>query len=172
MNAINDTAELCPCQSGQNLNQCCGPLLSGDAKAETALALMRSRYSAFALQQVDYLLNTLATDNRQRADREDLARYAADMQWRGLEILAVEEGGERDIKGLVEFCAHYTNLASGQEGLLRERSNFVREQGRWVYLDGDISETDPLLPGKLAKKTGRNEPCPCGSGKKYKKCCL
>ncbi|MGE4560981.1 MAG: YchJ family metal-binding protein, partial [Desulfobulbus sp.] len=94
--------------------------------------------------------------------------------WCGLEILGTEQGQADDREGLVEFRA--TALADERLIVLRERSRFVREQGAWRYVDGEFIEEEqpvaavPSSPAK-AKKVGRNDPCPCGSGRKFKKCC-
>jgi SEC-C motif-containing protein len=83
--------------------------------------------------------------------------------WQKLEILRSEAGGENDAEGRVEFKAHW--LIGGRRGYLHETSRFLKEDGRWYYLDGQTH------PAPAAGKTGRNDPCPCGSGKKFKKCC-
>lgn len=116
---------------------------------------MRSRYSAYVLKQSAYLAQTWHPSTRPAALNID----ADPVSWQRLAMLACEAGGEGDAQGTVEFVAWY---AGGQ---LHERSRFVREGGRWFYVDGEI------LPAVAADKIGRNAPCPCGSGKKYKKCC-
>ena len=88
------------------------------------------------------------------------------VEWVGLEILDTVNGGVDDDAGVVEFTARYR-----KDGALlahRERSNFRREEGRWLYVDGDVN---PRAAPRRVDKTGRNQPCPCGSGKKFKKCC-
>lgn len=144
----------CPCGSGKPLAECCGRYHGGEA-APTAEALMRSRYSAFVLQDDGYLRDTWHP--KTRPSQLDLS--ADDSCWQGLEIVACRKGGLQDEEGVVEFVARY------QGGQLHERSRFVREQGRWFYLDGE------LLPPRQQPQPGRNAPCPCGSGKKYKRCC-
>jgi SEC-C motif-containing protein len=142
----------CPCGSGKPYGECCAPLHRGERGAATAEALMRSRYSAYVLKDGDYLRATWHTSTRPA-----LLELADDTtRWLGLRILAAAQGGEGDEAGSVEFAADY---AGGQ---LHERSRFVREGGRWRYLDGE------RLP---PVKVGRNEPCPCGSGRKFKRCC-
>ena len=82
-------------------------------------------------------------------------------------MVRVEAGGKEDDRGVVEFIARYKQ--KGVEHRHHERSRFARgEDGRWMYLDGDTVKPPPVLRGE---KVGRNQPCPCGSGKKYKKCC-
>jgi SEC-C motif-containing protein len=147
----------CPCGSEKRLSDCCGRLLAGEP-ADTAEALMRSRYSAYVLGNADYLLQSWHPSSR--PDTIDLAEG---LQWTGLTIRACRAGGPADSEGTVEFLAHY--VAGGRRGSLHETSRFVRENGHWLYLDGDIHE-----PGKTGT-VGRNQACPCGSGKKFKRCC-
>lgn len=123
----------CPCGSGSQYIACCGPLHDGRGTAETALALMRSRFSAFALGHADYLLTTWHRDTRpRRLELDD------DIVWRRLQIVDTDAGGRDDDNGVVEFRAQYER--HGKRGLLRERSRFTRSGGRWVYVDGDVED--------------------------------
>lgn len=124
-------ARRCPCGSGHGLGNCCGPLLQGVTDAPTAERLMRSRFSAFALGDVEYLL--ASWHPRTRPDRIDLDPK---QRWLFLDVLETESGGLLDTDGVVEFRAHYRD-ASGR-GELHERSRFVRVDRRWVYLDGAL----------------------------------
>ena len=146
---------------------CCGPLHAG-APAPTAEALMRSRYSAFARGDIDYLFDSLAPEARKDFDRKSTTHWAASSEWHGLEIVATEQGGAGDETGVVEFIAHFT--MEGERRAHRERSSFRRnpETGGWWFVDEAKAKKAPLV---LGKQPGRNDPCPCGSGKKYKKCC-
>jgi len=154
----------CPCGSGKALDACCGPYLSGAAPAPTAEALMRSRYSAFVTKNVDYLEETLLPETRHDFNREHITEWANNSEWTGLEVRTTEAGGEADSEGVVEFIARFR--VQGKDYVHHETSTFTRRDGRWFYVDG-IMGTRP----RTAPKVGRNEPCPCGSGKKYKKCC-
>ncbi len=116
---------------------------------------MRSRYSAYVLRDSDYLHHTWHSCSRP----EGLEIGNDDISWLRLQIIATEKGGEGDSEGSVEFAAYYHG------GQLHERSRFVREAGAWRYLDGE------LLPPLREERVGRNTPCPCGSGKKFKRCC-
>jgi SEC-C motif-containing protein len=156
----------CPCGSGRPFEACCGPHISGATPAPTAEALMRSRYSAFVKADVDYLHDTLAPESRHDFDRAETERWARESRWQGLEIHAAE-GGEGDETGAVEFTARYVH--KGKPFAHRELSKFRKEAGRWVYVDGTVGA--PPVEQRVAPKIGRNDPCPCGSGKKYKKCC-
>ena len=119
---------------------------------------MRSRYSAFVLNEAGYLFASWHPVTRP----ESLELEGATTEWLGLTILHTEAGGSDDEKGRVEFVASYRQ--EDREGKMHEASRFVREAGRWFYLDGTIQSEKPV-------KVGRNAPCPCGSGKKYKRCC-
>ncbi len=150
----------CPCGSGRAFADCCGPLIAG-AAAPTAEALMRSRYTAHVRGAIDYIVDTHDPATRATLDRRAIGRWARDSDWLGLTILAVDEAA-----GVVEFAARYR--ADGREQRHHERSRFIRADGRWCYRDG-VHVAPPVAA--RAVTVGRNEPCPCGSGKKHKKCC-
>lgn len=159
--------DACACGSGRLYAQCCAPIIAGETAPATAEALMRSRYTAFTVGAIDHLYETLAGRQRGDFDREAAESWSREAEWRGLDILAVEAGGATDESGSVEFVARYSQ--KGVEQRHHERARFVREGGLWRYDDGeDLSRP---IPVHVAPKPGRNEPCPCGSGLKYKKCC-
>ena len=112
----------CPC-GGAGWEVCCGPLLAGERQAVTAEALMRSRYSAFVVGDGEYLWRTW----HPRARPEFVE--PSGLEWVGLTILDVVDGGEVDQEGVVEFEARH------RDGVLHERSRFARRGGRWFYLD-------------------------------------
>jgi SEC-C motif-containing protein len=155
----------CPCGSGTTLDQCCGPIIAGDAAAPTAEAVMRSRFTAFARGNLDHVKRTLCREERETFEPAAAADMAK-VEWTRLEILSTSEGGDGDDGGTVTFAAHFRQ--DGKRLVHHERSTFRREDGLWVYVDGDINPKDPP---RQVEKVGRNEPCPCGSGKKFKKCC-
>lgn len=123
----------CPCGSGAAYADCCGALHRGrgaeGATAPTAERLMRSRFSAFAVADVPYLLETWHPSTRPKALSLDPG-----LQWRRLEIVATTRGGVDDDAGTVEFVAHYWDAAAGRGGQQHEDSVFVREAGRWLYV--------------------------------------
>ena len=122
--------EPCRCGSGNAYDDCCGPLHRRERRASTALALMRSRFCAFALGQTDYLLDTW--ERRQRPDALELDDGTV---WRRLQIVDVQDGADDDATGVVQFRAQYER--DGRRHILHERSRFVRDaDGGWVYLDG------------------------------------
>jgi SEC-C motif-containing protein len=154
----------CPCGSGNPFESCCAPLLAG-APASGPEALMRSRYTAFTRADVDYLDRTLAPDARDGFDRGETETWAKEADWRGLEVLSATTD-EAAGRGTVEFVARYR--FRGQIFAHHELASFALRDGRWSYVDGVIN---PKAAPRTAKKVGRNDPCPCGSGRKYKTCC-
>jgi len=124
----------CPCGSAAGYAGCCGPLHAG-AAAATAEALMRSRYSAYVLGREDYLLATWHASTRPGALL--LAAQRPAPTWLGLEVRA--QRGVDDGHAIVEFVARY-RLGGGPARRLHETSRFVREAGRWYYVDGDVRD--------------------------------
>jgi SEC-C motif-containing protein len=155
---MNEQIQPCPCGSGENFADCCGRWLEGGQTPLRAEQLMRSRYCAFVLRDSDYLLRTW-----HESTRPEQMRLEQGVSWLGLEVVACQAGGPDDEEGWVEFIAKFT--ARDRLHCLHERSHFVREGGEWRYIKGEI------LPTPKAEKIGRNDPCPCGSGKKFKRCC-
>ncbi len=123
-------ADRCPCGLPVTYDACCGRLHRGEAKASTAEALMRSRYSAFAVGDADYLAATWDPDTRPRRIRLG----DEERTWTGLEIVATERGGMLDAEGIVEFRASHRDPDG--DHVLHERSRFRRIDGAWVYVDG------------------------------------
>lgn len=128
---------------------------------------MRSRYTAFATHQVDYLIDSHHPDTRGETNRDEIRSFSEAAKWLGLQILRTEEGQEADERGRVEFIARYKE--HGQERLHHELSLFLRHQGRWYFHSSQDPKQEPTQ--RSEPKIGRNAPCPCGSGKKHKKCC-
>ena len=159
---MTDTKQ-CPCNSGLFYSQCCEAVLSGQVAAATAEKLMRSRYSAYVAGDTTYVLKTWHPSTRPLAIEADTIAG-----WCGLTIIRTEKGLENDEDGIVEFIA--TALVHGRTVRLHETSHFVKEAGQWLYVSGETMEAAPQ-PANTAMKVGRNCLCPCGSGKKFKKCC-
>jgi SEC-C motif domain protein len=124
--------QTCPCGSGTSYDACCGRLHRGAAQAVSAEELMRSRYAAYAVGHGDHLFRTWHPRTR---PADPAMQAEGGLTWRGLEILDTVGGGQDDETGEVEFLARYR--AGAVDGVLHERSRFVRRAGRWVYLDGD-----------------------------------
>jgi SEC-C motif-containing protein len=136
------------------------------ALASSPEALMRSRYTAYVVGDYDHIVRTVAPETLASFNVDALKAMASSMTWLSLDVREVTGGGPEDQQGTVEFAARFKE--GGQEKVHHERANFRREDGRWVYVDGTMR---PKGRPREVVKIGRNEPCPCGSGKKYKKCC-
>ena len=163
---MSDTTP-CPCQSGLAYAACCEPLIKGGEAAPGPEALMRARYTAFAMVEMPYLKETLHPSQRNDYDEVGATAWARDSDWTGLEILEVSDRPDNSKSGSVEFRAHYRRNNERLEH--HELAEFRQSNGTWYFYDGKM-----VSPGQVrrdAPKVGRNEPCPCGSGKKYKKCC-
>ena len=133
-------SENCPCGSEKNFAQCCGTYLNGDAKAETAEQLMRSRYSAYVKENESYLRRTW-----HEKTRPNKIEFDPDIKWTRLRIKKTEKGGVNDEQGTVEFIATYKN--NGRAFQLHENSRFVQHEGAWVYLDSE-TEQNKSSPSK------------------------
>lgn len=162
----------CDCGSGKEYSECCEPLIKGERFAKNPEELMRSRYTAHVKKEIAYLRNTLAPEQRSSFIEKDVLEWAKS-EWLGLEIL--EAKGHK-----VEFQAKYKSKGKVFEH--HEVSTFRKIGEKWYFVDGDshVHEEgkghhhhhEPQAPiVREEPKVGRNDPCPCGSGKKYKKCC-
>ncbi|NJL48881.1 MAG: YchJ family protein [Leptolyngbyaceae cyanobacterium SM2_5_2] len=149
----------CPCGSSHVYGSCCEPYCAGAAYPPTAEALMRSRYTAFSQGHIDYLIATHHPTQRTPDQRRNLAKTIETTTWLGLTVVSTQHGQQTDRTGVVEFIAYYQDI--NRLGQVHERSRFVKQKDRWFYVDGD--QLPPVLPK-------RNDPCWCGSGKKYKAC--
>lgn len=153
----------CPCGSFEPSDACCAPILAG-AQARTAEALMRSRYCAYVAGNVDYLQRTSAGEALLAFDRDEVRRSFPGTEWFGLEVVDASGGREGDTEGTVTFRARFRR--NGRFHVLSERSQFRRINGEWRYCSGEVAPDT----GAAAGQVGRNDPCPCGSGRKFKKC--
>ena len=150
------SSQNCPCGQGQYA-ACCQPLHLKQQVAQTAEQLMRSRYSAFALQQIDYILQTTALGQQSTLDRAAIADWSQSNQWLKLDVVQHQPKLDKT-HALVEFKAHYHD--GTQAHIHHEVSHFVLHQQQWYFLD-------PTLDMQITMK----QPCICGSGKKFKQCC-
>lgn len=123
----------CPCQSGLSYATCCEPFHLGKARPATAEQLMRSRYSAYVLKLVDYLVATTHPDARTPGLRRDVQHTAETIRWTSLTIVSTRQGAASDKLGKVEFTATYEE--GGRSASHHEHSRFRRYQGGWTYLD-------------------------------------
>ncbi len=154
----------CPCGSGVEFSACCQPIIKGKIPAATAEALMRSRYSAYATGAIEYVMKSCVKD--ENIDEDATRRWSEGATWESLKIVRCEKGGSADSEGLVEFVARYT--MDGMKDEHHETAKFIKQNDVWLYESGNVTPTTVV---RAAPKVGRNDPCPCGSGKKFKQCC-
>lgn len=147
---------LCPCGSELEYNLCCVPFLSGQSKPQHAAQLMRSRYVAFVINNSDYLVATWHPSRRYPGLKTDLENSSQGTEWLGLHVYE-ESLGTQENESYVGFVAKFRE--NGKASAMIERSRFLKENDQWYYVDG------------IRPDFGRNDTCPCGSGKKFKKCC-
>jgi SEC-C motif-containing protein len=155
----------CPCGSGVAYSDCCEPIIRGNRPAETAEQLMRARYSAYARTEMDFIFESTHPDYRKGYDHAGTKEWAEKSEWLGLEIIHTRQGGPDESVGEVEFIARFR-----EQGALRahhECGQFKRKNGNWYFTEGAMVKPKPITSVKI----GRNDPCICGSGLKYKKCC-
>ena len=157
----------CPCQSGEVYDRCCEPLITGVKQAETAEQLMRARYTAHSQVQMDFIEKTHDPKTKKHLDLKDSRDWAETTTWKGLELIETKKGGPDDEVGTVEFKATFETKDGPQEH--HEIAQFRKENGVWFYTDSSHPKAQTVV--RTEPKIGRNDPCPCGSGKKYKKCC-
>ena len=146
---------LCFCRSGKEYKHCCAPFHLHTAVPETAEQLMRSRYTAYVLKNIPYIVATTVPSQQTLLETHLLQEWADNTTWLGLEILKTENLTKT--QSAVEFKA----IFQGEEGELahQERSIFVKIENCWYFVDPTVS-----LPTM-------KQPCVCGSGKKFKHCC-
>ena len=149
----------CPCGSAHFYLNCCGKFISGEQFATTPEELMRSRYTAYTIADMDYIVRTMRGKASIDFDKEDATQFAKQVEWSGLSIIRTAMADP--LHGIVEFTAYY--IQNDEEYELHEISQFEKLSGQWFYVDGTTPSSQ--------QKIGRNEPCFCGSQKKYKKCC-
>lgn len=144
---------ICPCDTGHSYAECCALLHQG-AQAQEPAAVMRARFSAFKLQLQDFVLASWHPDTRPAE-----LRLSSHTRWGRLQIHQAIQTGHQ---GQVQFDAYF--FEEGRWGIQQETSLFLKESGIWYYHSGEaaIKQFTPE----------RNAPCPCGSGIKYKRCCL
>lgn len=159
MNEIKNT-DKCPCGNNKNLSNCCGKFLYSNELPNTPVELMRSRYTAFVLNELDYIKNTAVGKALERMEEDKSSESEKHLKWVKLNIINYN-GSHNDNVGQVEFEAYFS--LKGKISILHEKSNFKKINNKWFYIDGITNYTD--------YKIGRNDACLCGSNKKYKKCC-
>lgn len=153
----------CPCGIEKDYTECCGVFIEGQEVPLTPEALMRSRYSAYTQANIDYIARTMKSPAKDRFDPNSAREWAKRIEWLKLEVKTSSIQGT---KGFVEFIAYFKE--KGKTHTLHEMSEFRLDDNQWYYVDGK----SPTIASPTVLRVGRNDQCPCGSGKKYKKCCL
>jgi SEC-C motif-containing protein len=161
---MTENNEICPCGSGASFANCCERIIKATRESETAEELMRARYSAFVTHAIDFIIASTHSRTRHEIDLSFIREWSETSTWRGLEILETKQVNEN--KAFISFEAQFTQ--NGEDHRHREKSLFERESGQWRFVTGDELK-NPTVRYE-APPPGRNDPCPCGSGKKYKKC--
>jgi SEC-C motif-containing protein len=158
--------EKCYCGSNLYYKDCCKPYIKGKKYAPTAEALMRSRYTAYVVHAIDYILDThhVKVTAKSSKSYESIKKWSEESEWLGLKIINVSESEEG--KSTVHFEAYYERDMLSH--VHHEIANFEKINDRWFYVDGEII---PQTIKRVCEKVGRNDPCPCGMQKKYKHCC-
>ena len=158
----------CPCGSDKEYGKCCEKIIKGEVNAKTPEELMRARYSAYVNSEIDFIFDSVLPEKQEEDNRAAIEEWAAESTWQNLEIIKTEGGIEEDdVEGKVEFKANY--ISAGMTNVYHELGDFKKIDGKWYFDEGKLVKEYPSK--KIERKVGRNDPCPCGSGKKYKKCC-
>lgn len=152
----------CACGSGLDFDQCCGPIIGG-SPAPSAEALLRARYVAFCDGNMDFLAATLAPEKMEDFERAEVEASAKEAKAQFVEVRRVNDQGD---VAEIEYVAYFR--INNQPHAHHELGLFRRDDGKWLYVDGQVN---PKTAPRQVEKVGRNDPCPCGSGNKYKKCC-
>lgn len=158
---------MCPCGEKAKYTECCAQIHEDLSKAISAEKLMRARYTAFTKINIDFIDKTHVPGTVD-FNRDEASEWAKNSIWKKLEVIKTIDGSENDDKGTVEFKAYYDDQ-TGNQYIHHEIAHFKKIDGNWYYEDGETPESTPFT--RAQPKVGRNEPCPCGSGKKFKKCC-
>ena len=152
----------CPCGSGKQFGACCALYING-ASAPDAQALMRSRYTAYVVGALDHVAATHAPEVRDDFNRAEAERLARICEFQELDIRNVVENGDT---AQIDFVIRFRR--DNKDMMQVELAEFRRESGRWLYAGGKLSSQ---VSQRTVTRVGRNDACPCGSGKKAKKCC-
>lgn len=124
---------------------------------------MRSRYTAYTQANIDYISRTMKGPAKKHFNPQSASEWAKHVEWLRLEV---KNTSTQPTKGFVEFIAYFKD--EGKIKTLHEMSEFHLKNGEWYYVDGKFPTSNTVS----SSQTGRNDLCPCGSGKKYKRCCL
>lgn len=151
----------CPCHSQKNYSSCCEPFISGKKNPKTPEALMRSRYTAYTQANIDYIKATMRGEALIGFQERQAKHFAGRVTWIKLDVIEATLASPN--LGYVEFVASF--MEGARLKLLQEKSDFMREEGRWFYTSGKLKankQQDQII--------SRNMHCPCGSLRKFKNC--
>lgn len=157
----------CACGHSRPYPDCCGRFIEGSEAPKTPEELMRSRYTAFTQGNVPYVMKTMTDTALDDFDPVDFKRWINTVKWTGLTVVEAPPVSEEDFFGSVEFVAGYER-SDGETFEIHEKSDFEKIGEEWYYVSGETPKIEPHI---REVHVGRNDPCLCGSGKKYKKCC-
>lgn len=154
---------LCPCGSTINHIDCCGAYIGGQSTPTTPEALMRSRYTAYSMANIDYIKKTMKGKALLNFNDLEATLWAKRVVWLGLKIVKLHKDASNEHQGFVEFVVNY--LDGKILKTIHEISEFQCINGHWFYIDGQhINDVNSK------KSLSRNAPCPCGSNKKFQNC--
>ncbi len=157
----------CPCGTGKEYAECCEPIITGSRITETAEGLMRSRYTAYVKAEVSYIIKSTHPDKQKDYDEKAIQDWSTKSDWLGFELINAARGQAEDNEGQIEFIAWYRQKGDRQKH--HEIANFSKVDGKWYFVDSESPAVEQYV--RETPKVGRNAPCSCGSGKKFKKCC-
>jgi SEC-C motif domain protein len=157
----------CICGSEIETSNCCARFIDNKEQPSTAEELMRARFTAYAQVKMDFIEQTHNPKLKKELDMDENREWAEKTKWLELQVFNTENGGPDDDEGVVEFKAKFD--AGEGEQWHQERSFFNKIDGNWYFTDSKNPQQTTFV--RSGEKVGRNDPCPCDSGKKYKKCC-
>ncbi len=158
----------CHCGKPKDFKECCELVHQDPTNAKTAEDLMRSRYSAFVVNNINHIAKT-QKGGATESEKQELKRWATSSTWQGLEVIKTHKGKDSDTDGVVEFRVTYKDDQKNDQ-IHHEIAQFEKVSSHWKFKEGTIVGLEPIK--RIEPKIGRNDPCHCGSGKKHKKCCL
>ncbi len=171
LNKDDHKDHICPCRTLEPKEtqllfpECCLPKLLGEVLPKNGEETMRSRYSAFVTGQIQYLIDSHHPDTRKELNVDELGQWSKEAEWESLKILKTTSLSKDEEE--VEFICRYSLNSKVQNH--HELSTFKKDKSqKWFFYDGKLIN-DTVV--RSAPKIGRNDPCSCGSGKKFKKCC-
>lgn len=128
----NQLENACPCGVENRYEVCCYIGHTAIENIETAEQLMRSRYSAYVMADIEYLMKSNHSSTSPIHEKDEILQWTKAVEWVRLEVLNHSKGLKGDDEGTVEFKAYFKE--NGQVSVIHENSKFIKEFGHWVYL--------------------------------------